>query len=339
MTALIRTTSLTGYSQLVMDLGGNPDEMLRRFNIDPALLDSTTAVIPYRTMTSLLEHSAEQLQCADFGLQLAERQNMMILGPLAVIAQTSSTVGHALHEISKFLHTYSPGIRIEVDCETDPARPQLILDVHLPSVHRLRQITELSMGVAHKTLLMLYGSNFRADAVLMRTTTPLPHTRYQRYFGTNTYFTQACNALILKPEHLAKAIDQHNPQLHDALVEYVSSVSDANPMDLYNQVEQLILRLLPTQRCSLPLIAERLGMRDRSLQRRLAERDLVFEDLLDQTRRDLADSYLTEAQMPMAQIAGLLGYAEQSSFNRACKRWHATSPKQRRLKLRNDLSV
>lgn len=334
MTALIRITSLTGFPDLVRELGGDPDAILKRFNIEPQLLESISAVISYRSMINLLEYSAEKLHCSDFGLQLAERQSMMILGPLAVIAQNSSTVGEALQEIAKFLHIYTPGILLELDTKTDTARPQLLLDVHLPGLNRLRQITELSLGVAHKTLQMLFGSNFKADSIMMRTTTNLPQTRYQRFFGAHVYFGQSCNALVLRPEHLSKVIDQHNQELHDTLIEYVSTISDNNPLDICNQVEQLILRLLPTQRCSLPLIAERLGMRERSLQRRLSEREILFEELVDHTRKELADRYLIEAQMPMAQVAGLLGYAEQSSFNRACKRWHATSPKERRKQLR-----
>ncbi|SNT03806.1 AraC family transcriptional regulator [Pseudomonas segetis] len=333
MTALIRITSLTGFPELVRELGGNPDKMLKRFNIEPQLLESISAVISYRSMINLLEYSAEQLNCADFGLQLAERQSMMILGPLAVIAQNSSTVGGALQEIAKFLHIYTPGILLELDIKTDPARPQLILEVHLPGLTRIRQITELSLGVAHKTLQMLFGSSFKAESVMMRTTSTLPPIRYQRFFGTHVYFGQASNALVMRAEHLSKVIDQHNQELHDTLIDYVSTISDANPLDICNQVEQLILRLLPTQRCSLPLIAERLGMRERSLQRRLAERDVLFEELVDRTRMDLADRYLVEAKMPMAQVAGLLGYAEQSSFNRACRRWHAISPKERRKQL------
>lgn len=73
MTALIKTTSLTGFPELVRELGGNPDDLLRQMQIDPKLLANGSAVIPYRAMINLLELSAEQLQCIDFGLRLAER--------------------------------------------------------------------------------------------------------------------------------------------------------------------------------------------------------------------------------------------------------------------------
>jgi len=336
MTALIRTTSLIGFAQLVRDLGGNPDALLRRVHIEPSLLDSGSAVMPYRAFINLMELCAEQLGCVDFGLQLAERQSIMILGPLAVVAQNAHNVGEALTEIMRFLHIYSPGLHVYLDTEIDPNHPHLIYELRLRNVPRQRQVSECSLGVMHKVLQMLYGPNFSAHSVLLRTDAGLPQNRYQRLFGTRTHFGQTHNALVLRPQHLSKTIDEHNRQLHDTMMEYVSSVSTDAPLDVGSQVEDAIKRLLPTQRCALPLIAERLGMRERSLQRRLAEQNLVFEEMVDLERRALADLYLAEARMSMAQIAGLLGYAEQSSFNRACKRWYGMTPRERRQQLRAD---
>lgn len=334
MTALIRTTSLTGFSELVRDLGGDPNSLLRLMQIDPTLLDNGAAVIPYRAMINLLELCAERLQCVDFGLQLAERQNLMILGPLAVVAQNARNVGEGLAEIIRFLHLYSPGVHVCLDTESDPQRPQLIYELRLRPPPRQRQIGELSLGIMFKALQMLYGPGFRPVSVLSRTEPSLPQSRYQRFFGARTLFGQPHNALVLLPEHLDKPIDQHNRQLHDTMMDYVSSMSASNPLAIGNQVEDAIKRLLPTQRCTLSLIAERLGMRERSLQRRLEEQDQVFEQMVEQIRRELADLYLAEAKMPMAQIAAMLGYAEQSSFNRAFRRWYGLTPRARRDQLR-----
>jgi AraC-like DNA-binding protein len=333
MTSLIKATSLTGFLQLSRDLGGSPEELLRHFNIDPQQLDNSSAVIPYTALNGILELSAEKLQCPDFALQLAQRQSMMVMGPLAFIAQNSSTVAEALQDISKYLHTYSPAILMTLDQDTNPALPRLLFELRLPSTQRQRQIIELTLAMAHKTLQMLYGNSFRAEAVFFRNSTNLPNSSYQRFFGVVPSFSQGCNALVMRAEHLNKTIDQKNAQLHDTLLDFVTNISADNPMDSASQVEQIILRLLPTQRCTLPLIAERMGMHERALQRRLAEHSMIFEDLVDRSRRALADRYLMEAHMPMAQMAGLLGYAEQSSFNRACRRWYGCSPSERRKQL------
>lgn len=336
MTSLIKSLSLTGYPELVTALGGDPDDMLRRHNILPQQLDNDAEVIRFNSLNALLEASALKFDCPDFGLQLAERQSPTILGPLAYIAQSAPNVGEAFKSLVKFLHVYSPAIQMELDDHTDPASPRLLFELRLPATVRQRQVIELTLAMAHKTLLLLYGPTFQARSVFFRNTSPMHQARYKSFFKTRTYFGQSCNGLLLRPEHLSKCIDQQNTQLHDALIGFVSGLSQSKNMSLSSQVTQLITRLLPTQRCTLPLIAERLGIFGRSLQRHLAEEDQRFEDLVDATRRELADRYLAEAMMPMAQVAGLLGYAEQSSFNRACRRWHGISPRERRKQVRQN---
>ncbi|UUY08305.1 helix-turn-helix domain-containing protein [Pseudomonas sp. J452] len=58
----------------------------------------------------------------------------------------------------------------------------------------------------------------------------------------------------------------------------------------------------------------------------LAELGLRFDERVEDIRHDRAVFYLTERNIPLAQIAGMLGYSEQSIFNRACRRWFALTP-------------
>lgn len=48
--------------------------------------------------------------------------------------------------------------------------------------------------------------------------------------------------------------------------------------------------------------------------------------MLDDTRRQLAEGYLQDAQLPLGEIAALLGFSEQSAFSRAFAKWHGLSP-------------
>jgi AraC-like DNA-binding protein len=59
--------------------------------------------------------------------------------------------------------------------------------------------------------------------------------------------------------------------------------------------------------------------------------------VLEQLREVLATRYLREQELPISQIAWLLGYREMSSFTHACKRWTGMTP--RRLRLENRLSA
>ena len=77
---------------------------------------------------------------------------------------------------------------------------------------------------------------------------------------------------------------------------------------------------------SLADLASQLHRSPRTLQRHLGEQGLSFQQLLDDTRRQLAEGYLQDAQLPLSEIAALLGFSEQSAFSRAFAKWHGLSP-------------
>ena len=77
--------------------------------------------------------------------------------------------------------------------------------------------------------------------------------------------------------------------------------------------------------------ADAIGMSARTMQRKLSEDDAVFQDLVDQARRELAERLLRTTSYPLVEIAFLTGFAEQSGFTRAFKRWAGETPRSYRL--------
>jgi len=69
------------------------------------------------------------------------------------------------------------------------------------------------------------------------------------------------------------------------------------------------------------------------LQRRLQAEGTSFQRLLDDTRRELAQQYLGQTDLSLADACYLLGFRDLSSFFRTSKRWFGTSPRQYRLRL------
>ena len=77
---MVQAQSLRSYRELVTDLGGYPTRPLRKAGIEPPDINRLTAFISFESLIDLLEHSADDLGCAYFGLRLAERQDIGILG-------------------------------------------------------------------------------------------------------------------------------------------------------------------------------------------------------------------------------------------------------------------
>ncbi|HEY5802653.1 MAG TPA: AraC family transcriptional regulator [Lysobacter sp.] len=332
---LIRITALTHYRELVRELGGRPELLLRRFNIAPDLLDVHYAMVPMQSVMELLELTAAELGCPDFGLRLSQHQDWNIFGPVSLIAQNSPDVGAALEDFATYIGFYSAGTVVELDRTTDPDAPRLSYRSVLGSVvNPSRQNSDRALALMHHVVgVLLDDRGFHAQVVLCRHTPILPQMRYRRYFGTPVLFAQETDALVLTRSQVERPIDRHNRMMRAFLVDFVSREIEQQPRGVREHVIASIDRLLPTGRCSLTSIAEQLAMNPRTLQRQLADDDMTFERLLDGVRCDRARSYLTEPAMPMTQIAGLLGFREQSSFNRACRRWFGQTPQAMRQSL------
>ena len=72
--------------------------------------------------------------------------------------------------------------------------------------------------------------------------------------------------------------------------------------------------------------ARRLGVSQRTFDRRLSSEGLTFTGLLESLRLDLAKRYLAEETLTISKLAWLLGYHEVSSFTHAFKRWTGKTP-------------
>ncbi|MNP52254.1 Urease operon transcriptional activator [compost metagenome] len=63
-----------------------------------------------------------------------------------------------------------------------------------------------------------------------------------------------------------------------------------------------------------------------TLRRKLAEEGTCFRSLLNDTRRDLAETYIRDTELAFGEIAYLLGFASAEALQRAFKRWTGITP-------------
>ena len=95
----------------------------------------------------------------------------------------------------------------------------------------------------------------------------------------------------------------------------------------------MVCRLLPQGEPKRDAVAQALCLSQRTLQRRLQEEGTSFQQLLDDTRRELVVQYLAQPNLTLLEIAYLLGFADPSNFFRAFRRWFASTPGEYRARL------
>ena len=91
-------------------------------------------------------------------------------------------------------------------------------------------------------------------------------------------------------------------------------------------VRVMVDRTLPVAPVSIQATARTLAVHPRTLQRRLRAEGTSFAAIVDEVRRRNAHRYLTGTDLPLTRISTLLGFAEQATFTRSCRRWWVTTP-------------
>lgn len=167
------------------------------------------------------------------------------------------------------------------------------------------------------------------EGVYLKHDAPASTDAHERYFGCPIHFRAGRDALRLSVEtsrHPNRLGDPAISAFFDAHLEgELSRVGEEAPLE--HQVRIRIAQALSQGGPRITDIAAGMGVSPRSLQRRLAERGYAFQTLVDEARRDLAEQLLGGTDYPLAEVAFLTGFSEQSAFNRAFKRWAGQTPR------------
>ncbi len=330
-TLFVRARSLTGFAQLVSQHGGDPDALLATVGIDPAMLDDPELGFPLVHFAQLLDVSAQALNMPDFGARLASGQDVSVLGPVSLIARHASTVEDALQRVIRYMPYHSPGMHIRLARSKDLIEMYLSYDPCVQGGGK-QQLTELSYCVGLACIRMMSQQDGKDWQLNFQHAPSLSLARYRKIFGCQVHFNQPEAALIIPQAVFSTPIDAANVELREASERSVSNLIRRHPLDLGRQVETLAERQLTTGNCTLPILAEQLGMPGYKLQRCLASQGLHFEDIIDNLRRARVETLLAQVNIPLTEVAFLLGYGDPSSLTRACHRWFGQSPKALRLK-------
>lgn len=126
----------------------------------------------------------------------------------------------------------------------------------------------------------------------------------------------------------------------DALLAHLTSYADLllekrrrGQPSLRQRVEAAVLTRMANGVPTLADIAGDLSISERTLSRRLSECGLSYRQVVDELRRMLAETYLADLDLPLCEIAFLLGFADQSAFGAAFRRWTRQTPGQARAAL------
>jgi AraC-like DNA-binding protein len=284
--------------------------------------------MPVKTQIEFLNAVADKLPDPFLGIHLAESIELREAGlPYYVIA-SSETLGDALRRLARYSGLTNEGVRIT--CHEGKDITVKFEYVGVPRLSDRHQI-ECFVVIVLRLARLLTGLSVSPTGVkLAHGRTELP-AEIKKVFGCKVTFASDADEVIYPRTAKNMATVNADSYLNSLLVRYCEEAlsSRRERSGAWRlKVENAIVPLLPHGQAKIEEIAKALGVSKRTLTRLLASEGCTFSGILDAMRLNLAKFYLREQNLPISEVTWLLGYAEISAFNHACRRWTGKTPKQ-----------
>ena len=286
-----------------------------------------------------LEKAAVTLGTPHLGLCVGQLITAAHIGVLGYVILSCSNLAQALARFERYARLVYDAELVETRIENNC----VILEWGIESGRPGPLVDEVAIVSLVQFARDITAKTWPLEAVSFVNPKPENTKIYDDYFGCHVAFEQKNTLIRFSAECLILPLRQPDPVLLNILEDQAESLlsklpdsdnlkNDAANRAFEKKIRSEIIRLCSKGEPTLKNVAESMSITPRTLQRHLADRNLQFQPLLNELRGRLADEYLTDLRLQLAEIALLLGYSEQSSFNRAYKNWSGITPRQARLK-------
>ncbi len=273
--------------------------------------------------SSAWELAAARTGDAAIGLSVPAHP-LVALGLLAHLVLSARDLGDALHYILRFSALLSPAVCMELQHQGEQCllRVEILKGLQAPPMQRYDFIANVLL----QSLNWATNVRVRPLHVDYPFAAPANMDPWLKAFGCELRFGADSFCIAFASADLATPIPTANASVATLCERSAQQAMVQRGGSIQVRVRQLLTQELPKGDPKREAIAAMLNMSERTLQRRLLEESTSFNKLLDETRRELAASYLKRGSISPTEMSFALGFADPSNFYRACKRWFGHSP-------------
>src|SRR5262245_28424472 len=312
--------------------GLNVGALLAGAGIDAKMLDAPGARVASDQISRLWELAAEQSGNPAIGLAQHNIVRPASFDVVGYAMMSCADLRAAFERLIRYLLILSDALTMTLTKEH--GRYRIAFEMFGGSRPVPRQRVEYIVVTLVGFCRWISARDVQPVAIELPYPAPADVARYRAAFNCAVTFGAPITSLLFAEADLTTALPTSNPrlaELHERFAgDYLRHFDHAQTS---YRAREVIIRRLPDGEPRRNEVAGELHMSERTLQRRLEQEATSFLQLLDDTRRELAEQYLGRLHLSLGQAAYLLGFADQTSFFRACKRWFDLSPGQYRSQL------
>src|SRR5215468_8092134 len=300
--------------------GADARQLARDAQLPSWTFTAERAIIPSRTCALLWELAERALEDPHAALTIANRHQAGQLDLFDYLFTTAATLRQGLQATAAFLHLLSTNGRLRIEAETDQQTTYSYR--HVEPGGRGEQLC-LQFCIALYCLRARAATGQPVALAHVAFTQPPPRSchMFTETFGTRRVdFDAPVTTFTFRARDLDLPLLGADPVLARILTRYAETLP-ASPTNWYEHFQRLLGQVIKDGSPSLTVLARRLAVSPRTLQRQLAVHGTTWRAELDTARQRRARQDLGSGTAGMASLARRLGYADPRSARRALRRW------------------
>lgn len=337
LTSSVSVAYLQGLLDYLQGQGVPLTPILERLALSSEVLAERDQRIDAQIYLQLLEYGVEQTNDNCLGLHVGEAVRPGYYGVLGYLIMSCPTLADALHRQARFASLVGNMGRVDLADEPTVAgvEAQVAHSWQPLLAPQSRQLSEETLAGWMTFGHWITGVEIPPTEVRFQHSAPAEIGEHQRIFRCPVLFDQADNALVFPKRLLSTPLGQADAQVRRMFDGYADRLLTQlkQGSSVLDRARLALIARLPEGTADLIHVAAELALTPRTLQRRLSESGLSFNQLLEQTRKQLVLEYLADLTLDFGEIAYLLGFSEAGSLARAFKRWTGQSPHEYRASL------
>ncbi len=281
--------------------------------------------MPFTDWWHALEVIANLYQKPHIGLEVGAYIQPSHCGVLGYLSLSCEYLAEALQRFERFQRLLYEGNEAFTQAQGDLVTFSWPFDYG----YSTRESDEVLISSMASYVRMLVGNeDLKPTRIGFVHAKPKDITPYSNLLGCDVEFECKNTYVSFPVSMLTLKVEKADPALRALLDQQAHALLDVLPNGDHfeQQFYKYVLRAMQDGKPTIDEVAGYMKMSSRTLHRRLEERQLVFKQLLQKTRQQLAQQYLKEGRLTLSEIALLLGYSEQSAFTRAFKQWLGETP-------------
>ena len=313
------------------EAGRDVAAVLSRAGLTVQQVDNPAERLEVPAEIKVLELAAEELQDDLLGFHLARSFDLREIGLVYYVMACSEQLADALRNAERYSAIVNEGVRLHLSFDRSAALAIEYLDVDRCSD---RHHMEFWLVTLVRLCRQLTHSRLAPRQLKIRHLRTRPLMELTSFFGTDAKFGAGVDEIVFSAPVVSLPIVGRDMYLNKLLRRYADEALASRPRgraSLRSKVERIVPRLLPHGKARASEVAQQLGMSSRTFSRKLREEGAGYAEILGQLRASLAKRYLRQRELPVSEVAWLLGYREVNSLAHAFSRWTGMTPIQYQL--------